>query len=77
MYNIRTATQGIAVMKLRYTARIYIDKEEIAHESGDNADELYEWMIIKAQGKFGNLHGEITDNKTGEVVKAFRKAPPD
>lgn len=66
-----------AVMAFRYTAKIYVDKDEVAHESGDDADELYNWMLIKAQGKFGNLHGEITDNKSGKIIRSFRKAPPD
>ncbi len=61
----------------RYTAKIYVDKGEVAHESGDDIDELYNWMLIKAQGKFGNLNGEIIDNKSGKVVRSFRKSPPD
>lgn len=64
-------------MIFHYTAKVYFDAGEIAHESGDNIDELYNWMLAKAQGKFGNFHGEIVDNKTGKVVKSFRKAPPD
>lgn len=64
-------------MALRYTAKIYFDKEAVAHESGDDVDELYNWMLIKTQGMFGNFHGEIVENKTGKVVKAFRKSPPD
>lgn len=64
-------------MSFRYTAKIYFDDEEIAHESGNDLDELYNWMLIKAQEKFGNLNGEIIENKTGKVVKAFRKSPPD
>ena len=64
-------------MGFKYTAKIYFDEGEIAHESGNDADELYTWMLMKAQGKFGNFNGEIIDNKTGKVVKSFRKAPPD
>lgn len=64
-------------MPHRFTATIYFDADEIAHESGDDIDELYNWMLIKAQGKFGNLSGEIVNNKTHKVVKSFRKAPPD
>ncbi len=64
-------------MTFRYTAKLYIDDEEIGHESGDNVDELYNWMLMKAQGKFGNLNGEIIDNKTRKAVKSFRKSPPD
>lgn len=61
----------------RYTATIYLDKTEIAHESGNDLEELYNWMLINSQGKFGNIHGSIIDNKTRKPVKAFRKSPPD
>lgn len=64
-------------MAHRYTAKIYFDDDEVAHQSGDDIEELYNWMLMKAQGKFGNLNGEIIDNKTGKVVKGFRKSPPD
>lgn len=64
-------------MPFRYIAKIYFDNDEIDHESGNDIEELYNWMLLKAQGKFGNFNGEIIDNKTGKVVKAFRKAPPD
>ena len=64
-------------MAFKYTAKIYFDQDEVAHESGNDIDELYNWMLLKAQGKFGNFNGEIIDNKTGKVVKAFRKSPPD
>lgn len=64
-------------MAYRYIAKIYFDDDEVAHESGDDIDELYNWMLMKAQGKFGNFSGEIIDNKSGKVVKGFRKSPPD
>lgn len=64
-------------MAFRYTAKIYFDEEEVAQEMGNDVDELYNWMLTKAQGKFGNFNGEIIDNKTGTVVKGFRKSPPD
>jgi len=64
-------------MALRYTAKIYFDEGEVSHESGDDPEELYNWMLSKTQGKFGNFHGEVIDNKTKKVVKCFRKSPPD
>lgn len=64
-------------MAFHYTAKMYFDAGEVAHESGNDVEELYTWMLTKAQGKFGNFHGEIIDNKTGKVVRSFRKAPPD
>jgi hypothetical protein len=60
-----------------YIAKIHFDDEEIASESGDDIDSLYNWMLMQTQGKFGNFSGEIIENKTGKMVKAFRKAPPD
>ena len=65
------------MMAFRYTAKIYFDEGEVAHENGDDIEELYNWMLMKTQGKFGNFHGEIIDNKTGKSVKSFRKSPPD
>jgi len=64
-------------MAFRYVAKIFVDDEEVSHESGNDVDELYTWMLANSQGKFGNLSGEIIDNKTGKVVKSFRKSPPD
>lgn len=64
-------------MDFTYTAKIYFDDDEVAHESGDDIDELYNWMLMKAEGKFGNFNGEIVNNKTGKVVKSFRRSPPD
>ena len=64
-------------MVFRYIAKIYFDDDEVAHESGNDIDELYNWMLIKAQGKFGNFNGEIIEIKTGKVIKSFRKSPPD
>ena len=64
-------------MAFRYTAKIYFDEGEVAHESGDDVDELYTWMLMKTQNQFGNFNGEIIENKTGKVVKSFRKSPPD
>lgn len=64
-------------MANRYTARIYFDDEEVAQETGGSVEDLYNWMLTKAQGKFGNFNGEIIDNKTGAVVKGFRRSPPD
>ena len=64
-------------MTFLYTAKIYFDEGEVSHESGNDVDDLYNWMLMKTEGKFGNFHGDIIDNKTGNIVKSFRKAPPD
>jgi hypothetical protein len=64
-------------MAHRYTATIYFDEGEVAHQNGDNVEELYNWMLMQTQGAFGNFNGEIIDTKTKKVVKSFRKSPPD
>lgn len=64
-------------MGLRYTAKIYMDDEVLMEESGEDLDELYNWMMLKAHGKFGNISGEIIDNQSKKVVRSFRKSPPD
>lgn len=64
-------------MQFKYTAKIYFDDDEVAHESGNDVDELYNWMLMRAEGKFGNFNGEIVDNKSGKIIKGFRKSPPD
>lgn len=64
-------------MKEKYTAKIYLEKDEMLHKCGDDLDALYTWMLTLAEGKFGNVHGDIIDNTTQEVVRKFRKAPPE
>lgn len=64
-------------MSFRYTAKIYYDRDNVADKNGDDVDELYTWMLAKTQGEFGSYHGEIIDNKSGKVVKTFRKTPPE
>ncbi len=60
-------------MKAKYTARIYLEANEILNKSGDEVEELYTWLLVQAEGKFGSVHGEITENKSKQVVKQFRK----
>lgn len=64
-------------MALRYTATIYSGDEEIAHQEGDDIDDLYTWMLAKTTDAFGDINGEVVDNETGETVRCFRKAPTD
>jgi hypothetical protein len=63
-------------MKQKYTAKMYLEKDEIASKSGDDLDGLYTWMLAHAEGK-GNVHGSIVDNNSHEIVRQFRKSPPD
>ncbi|EKD71920.1 MAG: hypothetical protein ACD_46C00063G0003 [uncultured bacterium] len=64
-------------MAFLYTAKIYVDDTEIAHESGDDVEALHTWMLMKTQGQYGNFHGEVIDNKTKKIIRSFRKSPPD
>ena len=64
-------------MTFRYVAKLYFDDREIAHEYGNDVDELYTWMLIKTQNQFGNFKGDIVVQKTEKVVRSFRKSPPD
>ena len=61
----------------KYLAKIYLEDDEIEDNSGDDIDELYAWMLVRAEGKFGSVHGEIIDSKSNKVVRQFRKTPPD
>ncbi|PJD91547.1 MAG: hypothetical protein CK426_00390 [Legionella sp.] len=60
-----------------YTAKIYFDTCEIKTRSGNQLNELYVWMLAQVQGKFGNLHGQIINNKTHLIEKEFRSCPGD
>lgn len=64
-------------MTHKYTAKIFLEKDEIMHNTGDDLDELYAWMISRSEGVFGNVHGKVIDNATQEILKQFRKTPPD
>lgn len=64
-------------MTPNYTAKMYLDKDEILQNSGDDMDQLYTWMLAQAEDKFGNIRGEVIDNVTQEVVRQFRKVPPE
>lgn len=64
-------------MAKKYLAKIFFGNNEFEDKSGDDLDELYAWMLSNAEGKFGNIHGEVIDNQSKKVVKQFRKSPPD
>lgn len=57
-----------------YTATIYFDEFEIIKHSGNDLESLFVWMLTQAQGKFGNLSGKITNNRTKIIEKEFRIA---
>ena len=57
-----------------YTAKIYCSTTEIALQSGDDMEKLYLWMLTYADEKnSGEIHGEIIDNKTHQVIRQFKK----
>ncbi len=55
-----------------YTAITYVGKNEINREAGNNIEALFIKMLVTCQGKFGDYNGEITDNRTNKIVRAFR-----
>lgn len=64
-------------MTKHYHAKVYIDKRVIAELEGDDLEKLHTWMLATANGKFGNLHGEISEKTSGKIVKTFRKSAND
>lgn len=60
-------------MSTHYGAKIYCGDEEIAHQSGDDLEQLYVWMLAFAEKTSGEIHGEITDNITHQMVRQFKK----
>ncbi|MFT4059738.1 MAG: hypothetical protein QM652_09335 [Legionella sp.] len=62
-------------MNEQYTASVYCGEEQIAKQTGANVDELYAWMLVQVNEHFGDIHGEVIDNKTKKTVRAFRKCP--
>jgi hypothetical protein len=68
---------GDVKMSDKYTAKVYYGNEEFIEKSSDDVEMLNEWMLVQANGKFGDIHGEIIDNHTQKVVNKFRKSPPD
>ncbi|KTD27162.1 MULTISPECIES: hypothetical protein [Legionella] len=64
-------------MGKQYTANAYCNEEKIATKEGDDIDQLYAWMVLQANGNFGDVHGEIIDNTTNKIVRKFQKAYED
>ena len=62
-------------MRKSYTATIYYEEEIIAYKQGEDADELYIWLLIQATRDAGNPRGEVVDDETKTVVKQFCKTP--
>ncbi|HHF7373777.1 hypothetical protein SCQ64_05095 [Legionella pneumophila serogroup 1] len=60
-------------MSKQYTAKIYCGSDEIARQSGDNMEQLYVWMLAYVEKISGEIHGEVTDNITHQVVSQFKK----
>lgn len=60
-----------------YTANLYVGESIVSSKEGDDENALYEWLLTKAQGVFGDVRGEVVDNKTSKIVQRFKKSPPD
>lgn len=61
-------------MEYQYIAYVYCNEEKIATQSGDDIEHLYAWMLAQVNGNFGNVHGEIVECKTNEIIKTFNKS---
>ncbi len=57
-----------------YTASVYCSEEQIAQQEGNDIDELYTWMLIQGNSHYGDIHGEIIENKTQKTIRTFRKS---
>lgn len=64
-------------MKHHYTAKVYFDNDEMVENSGNDIDMLIEWMQSQAEAKYGDIKGEITDNKAHQIVKSIQFSPTD
>ncbi|MHB1949792.1 MAG: hypothetical protein ACYCQI_16970 [Gammaproteobacteria bacterium] len=63
--------------RYKYVAKIYFGSEEISNQSGNDVEALYVWMLTQANGNPSDIHGEIIDNETSEVIRRFRKSPSE
>ena len=62
-------------MSDQYIGKIYSGESLLAEKLGEDLEQLYIWMLAEANENNGDIHGEIMDNKTQEVVRKFRKTP--
>lgn len=61
-------------MKYTYTATLYLGNDKVLNNTGDDLEQLYIWMLSLAAGENSDdVHGEIINNQTHELVKQFRK----
>ena len=62
-----------------YTAKLCCGKKPVETKSGDDAEELFIWMLSLANGPvdIDGIHGEVVENKTNKIVRQFKKAPPE
>lgn len=56
-------------MKNKFTAKVYINNDEMIESSGDNLEQLTDWVYSQAESTFGEVKAEIIDNKNHKVVK--------
>ena len=62
-----------------YTAKLFCGKKTVETKNGDDAEKLFIWMLGQASGPVDvdGIHGEVIENKTGKIVRQFKKAPPE
>lgn len=64
-------------MKPHYTAKMYLDNNDVIENSSDDLEQLSVWMDEQVESAFSTIKGEILDNKRHEVIKRFEFSPPE
>lgn len=64
-------------MKHKYAAKIHFQDGETLVNSGDDVEELINWINNQAEASFDEVNGEILDIKTQQIVKHIQYIPPE
>lgn len=64
-------------MNPMYTAKVYLEDDQMIEHSGDNIEELTAWINSQAETSFTDVKGEIFDNKLHKVIKTIQYSPPE
>lgn len=66
------------ILKHTYIAKLYLGNDKVLDNAGDDLEQLYVWMLsLAADESSDDIHGEIIDNKTQEIVRKFRNCTID
>ncbi len=64
-------------MKHKYTAKVYLEDEEMIENTGNDLDQLKIWMQGQAEATYSEIRGEIIDNNTHKVIDSMEYSPPE